>query len=92
MPTFPHQEEDDGSGLPRQGSGALSGLPRQGSGALSGISPRGDGGPSPTAKKAKLGKDPSVPTHFLPDADREKAEEELRNKLKKVSAALMGVC
>ena len=38
----------------------------------------------PVVKKAKLGKDPSVPTDFLPDADREEEEEALKNQLKKV--------
>jgi hypothetical protein len=31
---------------------------------------------------AKLGKDPTVRTDFLPDKDRQRQEEELREKLK----------
>ncbi len=36
------------------------------------------------SKLAKLGKDPTVSTDFLPDRDREEQEEQLRNQLKKV--------
>mmetsp|Transcript_8090 Transcript_8090/g.24049 ORF Transcript_8090/g.24049 Transcript_8090/m.24049 type:complete len:261 (-) Transcript_8090:658-1440(-) len=36
----------------------------------------------PTKKRAKLGKDPSVETHFLPDQDRAVAEINLRAQLK----------
>eukprot|EP00798_Chlamydomonas_sp_ICE-L_P026756 gene26756-4333_t len=42
-----------------------------------------DGGATKKPRFGKFGKDPSVATAFLPDKDREKAEEELRNQLKK---------
>jgi hypothetical protein len=40
-----------------------------------------------TKRPRKVGKNPDVPTEFLPDRERAKVEEELRNQLKKVSAA-----
>ena len=40
------------------------------------------GGEPPRLRYAKLGKDPTVRTDFLPDKDREREEEELREKLK----------
>ena len=45
-------------------------------------------GPPPLPKKArfaKFGKDPTVSTAFLPDRDREREEEDLRNQLRKAS-------
>lgn len=47
-------------------------------------SANGNGGGNGAGKLryAKLGKDPSVRTDFLPDKDREREEEELREKLK----------
>ena len=40
--------------------------------------------PAKRAKYGKLGKDPGVQTEFLPDKDREKQEEELKARLRKV--------
>ncbi|GAA6000680.1 hypothetical protein JCM10207_004606 [Rhodosporidiobolus poonsookiae] len=37
----------------------------------------------PPAKKAKLGKNPTVDTHFLPDREREEAERKERDELRK---------
>ena len=39
-------------------------------------------GAGPRLLYAKLGKDPTVRTDFLPDKDREREEQELREKLK----------
>jgi hypothetical protein len=41
-----------------------------------------ESGGGPPLRYAKLGKDPTVRTDFLPDKDRERQEEELREKLK----------
>ncbi|GAA5973690.1 hypothetical protein JCM11641_005082 [Rhodosporidiobolus odoratus] len=38
---------------------------------------------APAAKKAKLGKNPTVDTHFLPDREREEAERKERDELRK---------
>ncbi len=40
------------------------------------------GGAGAGQRLGKLGKDPGVPTDFLPDADRERAEARLREQLK----------
>ncbi|GAA5862556.1 hypothetical protein JCM8547_002102 [Rhodosporidiobolus lusitaniae] len=37
----------------------------------------------PVSKKAKLGKNPTVDTHFLPDREREEAERKERDELRK---------
>lgn len=42
----------------------------------------GTGGGGNKLRYAKLGKDPSVRTYFLPDKDRQREEEEMREKLK----------
>ena len=39
-------------------------------------------GADPAHKTATLGKNPEVPTSFLPDRDRELAEERMREQLK----------
>lgn len=62
-------EADAGAAPERTASGAAA-------------STSGDEGRAPAAKRAKLGKDPTVRTDFLPDKDREAMEEELRQKLK----------
>eukprot|EP00887_Chlorella_sp_A99_P001552 scaffold8.g1552.t1 len=54
--------------------------PSTSGGGGGGANGNGDGGGRP--RFATLGKDPSVHTDFLPDKDRERAEEELREKLK----------
>ncbi|GAA6055512.1 hypothetical protein JCM3770_006298 [Rhodotorula araucariae] len=42
-----------------------------------------DSDPTPASKRAKLGKNPSVDTHFLPDREREEAERKERDELRK---------
>ncbi|KAI5478519.1 hypothetical protein MNV49_005048 [Pseudohyphozyma bogoriensis] len=44
--------------------------------------PASDDESEPVAKKAKLGKNPSVATHFLPDREREEAERKEREELR----------
>lgn len=50
----------------------------------------GGGGAAGRGRYSRLGKDPSVRTDFLPDKDRQRAEEELREKLKVGGAGACG--
>jgi hypothetical protein len=83
-------EEESGSSPPstREASALLgpSAVPSSSSvykGLASGLRSEADE-PGRRTKISKLGKDPTVATDFLPDKDREEAEETLRNQLKKV--------
>ena len=84
------QEEVDAEGNPIPSPREAAGVSPRGAAAGGSTSAAAGGGSLVGAngggagKRPKLGKDPTVATDFLPDADREQAEEALRNKLKKV--------
>lgn len=70
--SFVVEEEEDGSG----------GLEEETKGATA-VAGEQEGPALKKSKYSKLGKDPLVVTDFLPDRDREVAEEELRKQLRK---------
>lgn len=78
------EEEEAAPAQPPQQQGAQPPSSSDGAAAAQDAANGGSGGGGGAARLryAKLGKDPSVRTDFLPDKDRQREEEELREKLK----------
>ncbi|KAK9833477.1 hypothetical protein WJX81_008314 [Elliptochloris bilobata] len=80
--SFAGEEEDEAVG--EDGDGGASAAGRSGGAVASSSAAVGAAAAAARGHRlGKLGKDPAVPTDFLPDADREREEEQLREQLKR---------